>query len=108
MRLQLALAAQNKWKVRTADVTAAFLQFNMLSRDVYVKPVKEADAQGKLWWLLKPMYGLGDSSRQWYLTIAENLRNLGCKRLDTDYAVFYFKEDGRLKVLITMHVEWQC
>ena len=108
MRMQLALAAQNKWKVRTADVTAAFLQSNMLSRDVFVKPVKEADAQGKLWRLLKPMYGLGDSSRQWYLTIAENLKQLGCKRLDTDHAVFYFKEHGRLKGIITMHVDDLC
>ena len=108
MRIQLALAAQNKWKVRTADVTAAFLQSNMLSRDVFVKPVKEADAQGKLWRLLKPMYELGDSSRQWYLTIAENLKQLGCRRLDTDHAVFYFKEHGRLKGIITMHVDDLC
>ena len=63
LRLQIALAVQNKWRVRCADVKSAFLQSNTLEREVYVRPVKEAGANGQLWKMLKPGYGLADASK---------------------------------------------
>ena len=37
LRILFALAVQYEWKVKTADVTSAFLQSHPLDRDVYVK-----------------------------------------------------------------------
>ena len=56
-----------------ADVTDELLQLNKVTQDILVVPVKEAGHQGRLWKLLKPIYGLEDSGRQWYRTIAEAL-----------------------------------
>ena len=46
LRLQLAIAAQNNWTMCSADVQAAFLQAVDLDRDIYVKPVAEANNTG--------------------------------------------------------------
>ena len=37
LRILFAMAVQYEWKVKTADVTSAFLQSHPLDRDVYVK-----------------------------------------------------------------------
>ena len=96
---------QNHWKVKTADVTSAFLQSKTLTRGVFVVPVKEADAGDTLWRLKKPMHGLEDSGRYWYLTIAEKLVELGCSKLDTDHAVFSLQRNGILQGMVTLHVD---
>ena len=105
LRIQFTLAMQNNWKMHSADVTAAFLQACPLKRKIYVKPVLEAGHKGMLWLLKRPMYGLDDSGRQWYLTISEFLYSKHCKKLDTDWAVFYLQIDGVLHGIVTMHVD---
>ena len=105
LRIQFTLAAQNDWVLHSADVTAAFLQAQKLNREILVKPPKQADMEGKLWYLLKPMYGLGDASRLWYLTIKDHLLEAGCKMLDTDQAVFYYHHEDKLHGMLTMHVD---
>ena len=105
LRIQFSIAAQNNWKIHSADVTAAFLQAKPLNRKVFVKPVAEAKNEGMLWLLKRPMYGLDDSGRQWYLTLSDFLYKHNCDRLDTDWAVFYFKVDGILHGITTIHVD---
>ena len=105
LRLQLTLAVQNGWVMCSADVTAAFLQAINLDREVHVKPVPEAGHQGLLWKLKKPMYGLGDSGRLWYLTIVTFLEEKGCSKLITDLALLYYHKDGVLHGVITIHVD---
>ena len=77
LRLLFFLAAQFGWKVKTADVTSAFLQADQLDRDVYVKPPADIHVAGTLWKLRVPVYGLGDSGKKWYLTIANWLVEKG-------------------------------
>ena len=38
LRVQFTLAAQYGWQVKTADVTAAFLQSDNLDRQIFVSP----------------------------------------------------------------------
>ena len=73
-----------------------------------MQPVREADAGGKIWRLLKPMYGLGDSSRNWFLTISDALVKLGCRKIDTDHAMFYHNVGGSLNGIVSMHVDDLC
>ena len=105
LRIQLTLAVQNNWIMCSADVQAAFLQSIDLDREVYVRPVAEANHQGLLWRLKKPMYGLGDSGRIWYLTIIGFLQEKGCQTLITDLAFAYYIKDEQLHGIITMHVD---
>ena len=106
LRLQFTLAAQMGWEIVMADITSAFLQSNVLDREVYVQPPKGTAKPGFLWRLLKPMYGLGDASLQWYKTLAQKLVELGCKRLTTDPAMFYWQgPGGELEGLVSWHVD---
>ena len=48
MRILFALAVQYGWKVKTADVTSAFLQSHPQNKDVYVKPKTDIHVEGTL------------------------------------------------------------
>ena len=61
LRLQFALAAQFGWEIVMADITSAFLQSDVLERELYVQPPKDAAPPGVIWRLRKPMYGLEDA-----------------------------------------------
>ena len=106
LRLQFSLAAQFGWELVMADVTSAFLQSEKLDREVYVQPPKLNSKPGIIWRILKPMYGLGDASLQWYKTLANKLIKLGCKRLTTDPAMFYWLDSaGQLGGILCLHVD---
>ena len=106
LRAQFSIAANMRWEVVMADITSAFLQSDILDREVYVMPPKHIRKEGIIWRLLKPMYGLGDASLQWYKTLTSKLIELGCKRLTTDPALFYWHEEsGRLGGIASWHVD---
>ena len=63
LRIALTIAASNCWTVNSIDIKAAFLQGRPIDRRVFLKPPKEAGANGKLWQLKKVVYGLTDASR---------------------------------------------
>lgn len=105
LRLLLALAAAKGWDIQTSDIKSAFLQGSKLEREVYVKPPKEADDKGKLWRLLKCLYGLKDASRQWYVKVVKCLKSVGFKKSRFDAGLFYLIKDGQLIALIGLHVD---
>jgi hypothetical protein len=105
LRLQFAIAAQYGWKVESSDVTAAFLQGENLTRDIFVVPPPEVQEEGKLWKLVKPVYGLDDACRNFYLKAAQKLIEFGCKRSKYDSALFLYFVRGTLEGFIAMHVD---
>ena len=105
MRLILMLAVSLSWIIETTDVKSAFLQGSRLERIVHVLPPKEAEAVGKLWRLLKCLYGLKDASRQWYLKVKGKLKELGFQKSSHDAALFYLIKDGKLQGFIGLHVD---
>ena len=46
----------------------------------------------------KPLYGLDDTSRKFWLKVKEIFSELGLKVMDGDMAFYYLHEDGELKV----------
>jgi len=54
----LALAANQGFKIRAVDISAAYLQGRELDREVYVRPPPEFKKPGVVWKLLKGLYGL--------------------------------------------------
>ena len=70
----VALAANSGFKVVSMDIRAAFLQAKKLDREVYVRPPEDIKKEGKIWKLLKPLYGLDDASQKFYLMVKETLK----------------------------------
>ena len=58
-----------------------------------------------IWKLLKPLYGLDDASRKFYLKVRETLKNLGLNTLPGDDAVYYQHKNGKLIGMILSHVD---
>ena len=104
IKVLIAMAAQHGWTVKSQDVTAAFLQAKDLVREVYVQPPKEICKEGKIWKLIKPMYGLDEASYLWYETLKEFLLGSGCEQLMNDPAVFFFRTT-KLEGMLTTHVD---
>ena len=105
LRLLLALAAAKGWDIQTSDIKSAFLQGNRLEREVHVKPPKEAGLKGKLWRLLKCLYGLKDASRQWYTKVMQCLKSVGFEKSRFDAGLFYLVKNGQLIAVIGLHVD---
>merc|ERR1712002_1265992 len=104
-KLLMALSANYKFKMVSMDIRAAFLQAKTLDREVFVRPPKDIEKEGKVWKLLKPLYGLDDASRKFYLKVKETLQKMGLKTLPGDDAVYYEHKNGELQGLILSHVD---
>ena len=89
-KLMAVLVANSDFKVVSIDISVAFLQAKKMDREVFVRPPDDIKKEGKIWKLLKPLYGLDDASRKFYLKVRETLQELGLKTLSGDDA-FYMK-----------------
>ena len=90
--------ANEGFKLRSIDIRAAFLQAKCFNREVYMEPPKDVKKEGKIWKLKKPLYGLNDASRKFWLRVKNIFKELGLRKLSGDEAV-YFKldEEGNLE-----------
>ena len=67
----VAIAVLFGWSPFTIDIKTAFLHAS-LPRPVYLRPPSEAKVpKGKVWRLLRAVYGLVDSPREWYKALVE-------------------------------------
>ena len=71
--------ATRKWKIHSIDIKAAFLQGRPIDRKVYLLPPVEAEVENTIWKLKTCIYGLGDASRSWYLSVREQLTKLNLR-----------------------------
>ena len=99
----MIIAANEGFKVKSGDIKSAYLQGELLKRKVFVKPPKEANANGKLWLLLQGSYGIVDGGRLFYLKLSKTLLELGMHRVHSDGALFTYVKEGKLHGLITTH-----
>ena len=69
-------------------------------------PPTDVRKEGVIWKLKKPLYGLNDASRKFWLKIKEVFKEFGLKKLDGDEAMYY-KHDkhGNLMGLLSTHVD---
>merc|ERR1711867_97680 len=104
-KLIMALSANYNFKIVSIDIRAAFLQVKTLDREVYVKPPQDQEKEGIIWKLLKPLYGLDDASRKFYLKVRETLRNFDLNTLPGEDAVYYQHINGNLIGMLLSHVD---
>ena len=93
------------WRVKTTDMTAAFLQGTEIERDIYLCPPKERRIPGMIWKMVKRAYGFVDTSRGLYLELRKTLETLGCKCSKSDPALYTFHVNDEIQGLILTHVD---
>jgi hypothetical protein len=89
VRMLLAFANQSNLEIMSFDVKTAFLHAR-LSQDIFVKQIPgfpEPDPSTVLR-LLVALYGLKQSSHEWYKLLSSTLAALGLLRCEADHAVF--------------------
>ena len=105
LRTILTIANLKNWKCSSLDVKSAFLQSHKLDRAVYLNPPKDIRQKGVIWKINKPIYGLKDSAKNWYITLKTELLNLGCQESILDPSVFSYYHQDELKGLFICHVD---
>ena len=73
--LLIELSANFNFKLASVDICAAFLQSKVLDREVFVEPPSDVKKQGILWKLKKPLYGLDNASRKFWLGVKDVFLN---------------------------------
>ena len=99
----ITVAVSHKWRLKSLDVKAAFLQGNEIQRDVYIKLPIEADTT-EIWKLHKCVYGLGEASRLWYMRLKEELHSFGVTESKFDAAIFFCNVEDQRNGMIAAHV----
>ncbi|GJZ78214.1 ribonuclease H-like domain, reverse transcriptase, RNA-dependent DNA polymerase [Tanacetum coccineum] len=106
IRLLLAIAANNKWEVHHLDVKSAFLHGD-LKEEVYVTQpegfVKRQD-NGKVYRLIKALYGLRQAPRAWNIKLDNTLKSLDFKKCALEQAI-YTKTSKDSTLLIGVYVD---
>ncbi|GJW92234.1 ribonuclease H-like domain, reverse transcriptase, RNA-dependent DNA polymerase [Tanacetum coccineum] len=103
IRLLLAIAANNKWEVHHLDVKSAFLHGD-LKEEVYVTQpegfIKRQD-NGKVYRLIKALYGLRQAPRAWNIKLDNTLKSLDFKKCALEQAIYTKKsKDSILSTLL--------
>nr|GEV40534.1 ribonuclease H-like domain, reverse transcriptase, RNA-dependent DNA polymerase [Tanacetum cinerariifolium] len=90
IRLLLVIAANNKWEVYHLEVKSAFLQ-GELKEEIYVTQpegfIKRED-NGKVYRLIKALYGLIQAPRAWNIKLDDTLKSLDFKKCALEQAIY--------------------
>ena len=89
----LSVASISGWTPKSIDIKTAFLQGKPLEREIFIRP-PTGNVKGKLWKLLKPVYGLQDAPKQWYLRVKTQLIEAGLTVCPFEPALFMWSNDG--------------
>ena len=92
----IAIIITNGWEINSLDIKSAFRQGKEISRDLFVKPPKEAKTDN-FWKLLKTVHGLNDASRTCYLRVTDEFIICGACFSKYDEAIFYWHYKNTLQ-----------
>ena len=102
MRIILALAAKQGWKVYQMDAVAAFLAADLKEKIFMKMPTELQQYFGKYVQILKSLYGLKQAARMWYLLVSDYLKEIGFSPMAVDPTIFRHTKSG---VIIGVHVD---
>jgi histone deacetylase 1/2 len=104
LRVFLSLACSSRWVVEHLDVNTAFLN-GPLAETVFMRCPKEFGYPvGSILKLVKSVYGLKQSSRNWYNTIHSFLLSIGFKSTLSDPCI-YCRGTANDQVFIALYVD---
>ena len=108
MRMFLAICTMLSFKnLSSIDITGAYLQSEDLSREIYVRLPEEFEKdKSMVYKLKKPLYGLSDAGRQFWLKVTKIFKENGYKAILGDDCMFRkVDENGKLEGLVIIHVD---
>ena len=104
VRAILSLVPSKKLKIQQMDVKGAYLN-GILKEKVYMKqPEGYDDGTGRVCLLVKTLYGLKQSGREWNIELDKKLKQLGFTPLRSDPCA-YVRRDGDNLEIITVWVD---
>ena len=106
VRVFLALAAQEGWRVHHMDVKSTFLNDD-LNEEVYVRQppgFAVAGKEDKVYRLRKALYGLRQAPRAWNAKLDATLKVMGFQQ-SADEAAVYRWGSGRNILLVGVYVD---
>jgi len=106
VRVLLALAAQEGWRVHHMDVKSVFLNGD-LKEEVYVQQPPGytiAGEEEKVYRLRKALYGLWQAPRAWNAKLDNTLKALGFQQ-SAHEAAMYRRGSGRTVLLVGVYVD---
>ena len=99
IRTILAIGANRDMEIHQMDVKTAFLN-SKLQEEIYMKPPPGFETpDGSVLKLKKTLYGLKQSPREWYKTLAEYLKTLGFRQSNADTCIFVKWENDELTII---------
>ena len=107
IRTLLSICAQNYGKLHSIVIKTAFLQGNLLTRDIFINPPPEASCPSTCTWKLnKCICGLCGVSLKWYSRVCDFVTENNEKVLKLDPALFmWHDENNEIIRLIAAHPE---
>ena len=101
----MTITSNERFEIRSLDFKNAYLQGSKIGRTVYIEPPSDYKKEGKIWLILRNVYGTNDSTRSFYLSMNETLKKLGGKQVAGDEALYTFhNEKGKLIGMVGLHV----
>ena len=107
IKLLLAIATTLGLRLRSVDFKSAFLHAvrGKDQKNIYMRPPPGAGCPpGKVWLILKALYGLADSPLLWHKTLVDFLKTLGYKQSSHDPCLMY-KVTSDTFTILTMIVD---
>ncbi|KAJ1024718.1 hypothetical protein NDA16_002758 [Ustilago loliicola] len=104
IRAILALAVQNNWEVHALDITMAYLN-SMLKEAIFMKPPEGSGVPaGKVYKVIKGLYGLKQSGWEWNLEFDKSLRHIGFYQVECAPCI-YIKGHGKDLVIVVIYMD---
>ena len=105
IRAILALVPSENLKIQQMDIKGAYLNSTTLQEKVYMRqPEGFKDSTSRVCELVKTLYGLKQSGREWNKEFDTKIRAFNFQRLRSDPCV-YVRRDGRTVSIITVWVD---
>ncbi|SOV09427.1 uncharacterized protein UDID_18600 [Ustilago sp. UG-2017a] len=104
IRALLSLAVERNWEVHQLDITMAYLN-STLNHVIYMKPPEGAKVpKGKAYRVIKGLYGLKQSGREWNMEFDKFLRRSNFHRLDCAPCI-YTRGEGDNFAIVVIYVD---
>ncbi|CAK9827765.1 Retrovirus-related Pol polyprotein from transposon TNT 1-94 [Anthophora retusa] len=100
IRTLFAAAVNEQMHIHQMDVISAYVQGELHDEIYMEQPEMFSKGENKVCKLLKPLYGLKQSGREWYRKLDRYIRDNDGKRTPADQCVYVFGKDEDRVILI--------